>query len=116
MSDHSGQSAESPAVVKAESGLPRFALVVLAGVLLLLIGVRLSSHANPAVAADVVSQVGDYTVLTLGADNDDIMLVLDGRSETLTAYRVKNKSTLELIENYQMKTIINECRRLGAGK
>jgi len=57
-------------------------------VLVLLIAVRLGSLTNEAQArTDVVSQTGDYTSLTLGADNDDVLVILDGRSENLAVYR-----------------------------
>lgn len=88
-------------------------------VLVALIAVRLSMLSAPAQAApaaDVVSQVGDYTVLTLGADNDDVLIVLDGRNETLSAYRVKNKNSFDLVEARELKSIFLEGRRIGSGK
>lgn len=84
--------------------------------LVALIVVRLSMLVAPAKAADVVSQVGDYTVLTLGADNDDVLIVLDGRNETLSAYRVKNKNSLDLVEVRELKAVFLEGRRLVPGK
>ncbi|MBC7771980.1 MAG: hypothetical protein H7210_05760 [Pyrinomonadaceae bacterium] len=90
--------------------------IVTAVVLAVLVVVRLSMLAAPAQAADVVSQAGDYTILTLAADNDDVLVVLDGRNETLSAYRVKNKSSLDLVEARELKNIFLEGRRIGPGK
>ena len=91
--------------------------IITAVVLAALMVVRLSMLTAPAQAAsDVVSQAGDYTVLTLGADNDDVLIVLDGRNETLSAYRVKNKTSIELLEARELKAIFLEGRRIGPGK
>jgi len=90
--------------------------VVTAMALLFLLIVRVSMLVAPAQAADVVSQAGEYTILSLGADNDDVVIVLDGRNETLAAYRVKNKNSLDLVEARELKSIFLECRRIGAGK
>ncbi|MGE3107199.1 MAG: hypothetical protein AB7G11_02870 [Phycisphaerales bacterium] len=111
----------SPDPAARESRLP---LVACAIVLLVLVAVRLGAVMTPAHAseaaggagADVVSRVGDYTILTLGADNDDVLVVLDGRNESLSAYRIKNKNSLDLVESIELKAIFAEGRRIGSGK
>jgi hypothetical protein len=45
-----------------------------------------------------------------------VLIVLDGRNETLAAYRVKNKNSLELVEARELKSIFLEGRRIGSGK
>ncbi len=104
-----GAEAAAPA-----RGLPTSAMWVSAMVLLALIIVQATTSGTPA-RADLVSAAGDYTVLTFDGGNDDVLLVLDGRGEELYAYRVRNQNSLELIAPYQLKTIFNEARRIGAG-
>ena len=121
-SSESTPSTTAPIAPTPAPGVPRWMLLTTTLVLLLLVGVRLGTLIAPAHAetefpgADVVSRVGDYTMLTLSADNDDVLLVLDGRNESLAAYRVKNKNAFELVESRDLKAIFAEGRRIGSGK
>lgn len=46
---------------------------------------------------DVVAKVGDQTLLTFNAGSDDVLAILDSRSEQILTYRVRNQTNLELI-------------------
>ena len=62
-----------------------------------------------------VASSGDYTMLTLNVSNEDLLIVLDGRTESLTAYRIKNKNTFELISPEDLKGLFARGKRVGAG-
>lgn len=105
----------APGGTPRRAALPDGALWLSALVLLVLILVQAAGSGLPSARADLVSSVGDYTMLTFDAGNDDVLLVMDGRAEELYAYRVKNQNSLELIAPYQLKAIFMETKRLGAG-
>lgn len=73
-------------------------------------GARESTGRNADVAAS-----GDYTMLTLRLSNEDILLVLDGRNESLTAYRIRNKTMFELISPEDLRGLFARGKRIGAG-
>lgn len=78
---------------------------------------RLSSRWSNTAHADLVSRVGDYTTLTLGAtSSEDLALVLDGRGEKLLVYRIKNREVLELVRGYDLPPLFQTAARMGAGR
>lgn len=47
--------------------------------------------------AELVAPIGDLTILTASSgDNEDVLLVLDSRAQTLIAYTVVNRSQIDL--------------------
>ena len=66
--------------------------------------------------ADVVSSVGGMTALTFESQSEDLLAVIDGRSENLFVYRVENKNSLDLLRSYSLPTVFAEARsRAGGG-
>ncbi len=63
-----------------------------------------------------VSRVGDYTVMTFNAGNDDVLAVLDGRAEELFLYRVRNMTEFELIGRENLPNLFATGRKLGPGR
>jgi hypothetical protein len=96
---------------------------VLAGLIIVQLG-RIGDRRSVALAdfpagmmgSDVVSRVGDYTVMTFSAGNDDVLAVLDGRSEELFTYRVKNLNQFEFLEREKLADLFSVARRLGPGR
>ena len=70
--------------------------------------------ASPAYG-DVVAKVGDQTLLTFNAGSDDVLAILDSRSEQILTYRVRNQTNLELIGVYALPDLFVAGQRLGAG-
>ena len=66
-------------------------------------------------AGDVVSRVGDYTVLTFNGGNDDVLAVLDGRAEEIFTYRVKNLNQFEFLGRDKLADLFTAARRAGGG-
>ncbi|MEC9373492.1 MAG: hypothetical protein VYC34_06595 [Planctomycetota bacterium] len=70
---------------------------------------------NPAYAGNV-SEVGDLTILTADSgDNEDILCILDNRSEKLFIYGVQNRQSVELFQTYNLSQTFTDARR-AAGR
>ena len=66
--------------------------------------------------AEGVSRVGDYTLMTFNAGNDDVLAVLDGRGEELFTYRVKNLKEFEFLGREKLPELFATGRRIGPGR
>lgn len=86
--------------------------VLLAGLLATLLVVP--SRASSATAAEAsladVTRVGDYTMITADGGNEDIVLVLDNRNEELLAYKVRNQTTVELLQKTSLPELFERGR------
>lgn len=67
-------------------------------------------------AGDVVAQVGEYSLLSFNAGNEDVLIVLDGRNEQLFAYRVRNQREVELLERATLESIFRAAKAVGPGR
>lgn len=89
--------------------------IILAGVAVFQIGLperaALAAPSMPDVATN-----GDYTMQNLKLSNEDLLMVLDGRNETLWVYRLRNRSIFEPVNGGDLKAIFTEGRRIGAGR
>lgn len=67
--------------------------------------------------ADLVATSGTLTVLTAEATNfNDVLLVLDGRSEELLVYKVENQSNLDLFKKYTLPRMFADARTRSGSK
>jgi hypothetical protein len=64
--------------------------------------------------ADVVASTGSLTALTVQATNEDILCVLDGRTENLYVY-LPGRKNLELIQTYKLPDLFADARAGTAG-
>ncbi len=72
---------------------------------------------GPDARADVVATSGNVTALTVEASNsNDVLLVLDGRSEELLVYKVENQSNVELHKKYNLPRMFSDARARASGK
>ncbi len=70
----------------------------------------------PHAQAEMVSTAGPLTVMTSEGGNEEILLLLDGRAEHLSVYRVENQSSLELYKRYDLPKVFNEARSRAMGR
>ena len=96
------------------------ALAASAAVLGVILALQLGAPEREAQATSFpsmgdVASSGDFTMMTLPANNEDLLIVLDGRNETLFAYRIKNKSMFERVAGGDLRLFFAEGRRIGAG-
>jgi hypothetical protein len=64
--------------------------------------------------ADVVAQTGPLTALTVTATNEDILLILDSRTEDLYVYR-PDRNALDLVQSHKVADLFNDARARTAG-
>ncbi|MBL8764243.1 MAG: hypothetical protein JNM07_08230 [Phycisphaerae bacterium] len=89
----------------------RITAVLLAVLVLTEVGRRLASG-----APDVAAQINDLAAVTVddGAA-EDLIFTLDGRSEVLLVYRVRNQQSLELVGREDLRQMFLDARRAAGG-
>ncbi len=96
---------------------PDAVLLASAFVLVALIIVQAGRLGWPSEArAEMVSQVGGFTMLTTDAGNDDMLVVLDNRTDQLTVYKVENQSSIEQHKKYELSRIFADARSRAQGR
>ncbi|MBC7834606.1 MAG: hypothetical protein H7Y88_05835 [Phycisphaerales bacterium] len=70
----------------------------------------------PEARADLVTQLGEYSLITFYGGNDDVLAVVDGRSEEVYLYQTTGQSRLEYIGRESLPDIFARGRVLGAGR
>src|SRR5438445_620781 len=113
----SARDAEEPAMNEqpnspAGPGAPLTAFLwITAAALAVLVVARLGQISlGPSAQAEMVSQSGDFTIMTTNGGNDDIVAVLDNRSEDLAVYRVENQSAFELYQRVPLQRVFTDAR------
>ena len=93
---------------------PNLALVasafVIAGLIILAAG------RTEVAKADLVAGTGSLTALTVSAQVDDVLIVVDNRSESLLAYKLLNQNSLQLFNTYHLPRLFTEARNRAAGR
>ena len=94
---------------------PNIALLASAFVLAGLIIVAAGAFDRPA-RADLVSSISGVTALTVESQNEDVLLVIDGRSEHLLAYKVVSQNSLQLFGTYDLPRLFSEAHNRASGR
>ncbi len=96
---------------------------VLAGLVLVQVRMATVAHGAPPIfggaqpaSAGMVAQAGGYTVMTSESGNEDIMVLLDSRSEELFVYHVENQSSIQLLERQNVPGLFAEARARAQGR
>lgn len=72
---------------------------------------------TPAQAAGgMVAQSGAFTLMTSESINEDILLILDGRSEDLTVYRADPVTALSQVQRVSVPALFAEGRQRATGR
>jgi len=87
---------------------------------LLAVLVSVITRATPAVAAypamfDTTGVSGPITALTASGGSDEVMMVIDHRTEQLLVYHVRNQTVLELRTRQDLRELFANARVAGAG-
>jgi hypothetical protein len=82
-------------------------------IIVALILTQASKLAGPSAAhAGMVSEIGDLVVLTASAgNNEDVLVILDGRSEKILIYGVNGQRQLEYRSNYEVGDLFVQGRQ-----
>lgn len=101
---------ESRANLAASAPLWASALVILA-----LILVQSSRMGGNRAQAEMVSSSGGYTVMTADGGTDEVLLILDERSEELFVYRVENQRSVDMKERISLSRLFSDARAAAQG-
>ena len=71
---------------------------------------------STAMANPMVSHVGGITMLTTDGGTDEVLVVLDNRTEMLMVYRVDNSSAVELLQRTPVGAMFTDARIKASGK
>lgn len=86
-------------------------------VIFALILTQASRFGSSVAYAGNVSEVGDLVLLTAGVgNNEEVLVVLDGRSEKLMVYGVSGNRQLEFLGNYQVGELFLQGRQSVGGR
>jgi hypothetical protein len=98
-------------------------LVVAAAALASLLGLHAIGHAPPigggggsSAQAGMVSQAGQHTIMTADASNEDLLLVLDERSEELLVYRTDINKGMQLFQRLRLPEVFIDARARATGR
>ena len=92
-------------------------LIVCALAMAVLLGVLVSPLVNQPARAEMVAESGHLVTMTAKGGNEDLLLVLDNRTEQLTLYKVGQQNALEMVQRVELPELFESARarRLGGG-
>jgi len=91
-------------------------LAFAAGVLATLLATQVLTFPTARADSNMVSHVGTTTVLTADAGAEDLLLVLDGRSEDLCVYRVEARTGLQLVQRMPVSQVFLDAKARSLGQ
>ncbi|MCC6285420.1 MAG: hypothetical protein IT439_08985 [Phycisphaerales bacterium] len=65
--------------------------------------------------AEMVSQTGAYTVLTVDGGTNNVLVILDKRSEELFVYNANSQSTVQLETRLPLPKLFTDARQKAKG-
>ncbi len=66
--------------------------------------------------AEMVSRVGEMTLLTAATGSEEILLALDNRHEQVLVYKVVNQTSVELFQKYDLARVFSDARSRSGRK
>jgi hypothetical protein len=66
--------------------------------------------------AGMVSRTGQHTILAADASNEDVLLVLDGRSEELLVYRTDVNKGIQLFQRLSLPDVFTDAKTRATGR
>jgi hypothetical protein len=66
--------------------------------------------------AEMVSRAGEFTALTTDSGSEEVLVVLDNRSEQLLIYHIRAQKTLELMQNVSVARMFEAAKLAAEGK
>lgn len=98
----------------ARSNMP---FLLSAAVLALLLSVQLFRRFDPTPAqAEMVSATGSITALTADAVKEEVLVVLDGRTETLQVFRSEPQHGVQLLQTLSVRQLFADARARAQGR
>ncbi len=89
--------------------------LTLSALSLVMLILTVAGRGLPEAKAAEVSQSGDYTALTCDGGNEDVLVVLDGRTEQLFVYKVVNQVSVQLFQREDVGRLFGDARARARG-
>ncbi len=70
---------------------------------------------NPA-QAEMVSRVGEYTLMTTDGGNEEVIVVIDNRNEDLLIYKVLQQKELNLFQKIDLDRLFADAKRAAGSR
>jgi hypothetical protein len=71
---------------------------------------------EPTALAGLVSDAGGVTVMTVEANNDELVFVIDSRNEDLMVYKAESNQSLVLLNKYPMGELFSAAKARSGGQ
>lgn len=91
-------------------------LWVSAGVLAAMIVVQGGGFFESTARAEMATTSGSYSIMTTDGGNDEILVVVDSRQESLMVYRTENGRTLKMLEREELSSLFSRARARAVGR
>lgn len=69
----------------------------------------------PPARAEMVTQTGGFVAMTASGGNEDVLYVIDNRSEQLLVYKVVNQKSLELLQRTALPDLFASAKAAAGG-
>ncbi|HRQ73312.1 MAG TPA: hypothetical protein PLU35_09820 [Phycisphaerales bacterium] len=66
--------------------------------------------------ADMVARSGSYIAMTTDGGNEEVLVVIDERAETLSIYKVVNQQSVQLFQRADLREIFTAARAKRHGR
>ena len=91
-------------------------LWVSAGVLIALILLQGGSFFDSKAYGEMATTSGSYSILTTDGGNDEILVVVDSRHESLMVYRTVSGNQLKMVEREELSSLFLRARARSMGR
>ncbi|MCA9274044.1 MAG: hypothetical protein KDA31_13485 [Phycisphaerales bacterium] len=106
--------------MKRESGLNMNVLwvtaIALAALVILQLGRGGSAPFEQQALAEMVANVGDYSIMTTDGGNEELLFVLDNRNEQLLVYKVDQQRVMVLLAREELDGVFAAARSKLGGR
>lgn len=81
-----------------------------------LLGILAAPFFQQPARAEMVSQTGHLVAMTAAGGNEDILFVIDNRTEQLTAYRIRNQNSMQMLQRLALPQLFESARARSLGR
>jgi len=90
--------------------------VALAAMVLLQLGKGGQVPFEQQALAEMVTSVGDYSIMTTDGGNEELLFVLDNRNEQLMVYKVDQQKSMTLLAREELDSVFASARSKLGGR
>jgi hypothetical protein len=92
------------------------ALVICALAMAIILGVLLAPLVSQPARAEMVSENQDLVAMTAQGGNEEILFVLDNRTERLSVYKIQNQNSMPMLQRVELPSLFDAARARAIGR